>query len=52
MSAEIHEDGLEENVCKALSQVGVNFVPEDMHACYHMKRLAKVITKLKCLKQK
>ena len=50
--AEIHEDVLEENICKALSLTGVNVVSEDLHACHLMKRSDRVIVKLKCRKQK
>ena len=50
--AEIHEDVLEESICKALSLTGVNIVPEDLHACHHMKRLDRVIVNFKCRKQK
>ena len=35
--ADITEDALEENVCKALSLTGVNVVPNDLHACHRMK---------------
>ena len=50
--AEIHEDVLEESICKALSLTGVNVVPEDLHACHRMERLDRVIVKFKCRKQK
>ena len=50
--AEIHEDALEESICKALSLTGVNVVPEDLHACHRMNRLERVIVKFKCRKQK
>ena len=36
--AEIHEDVLEDSICKALSLTGVNVVPEDLQACHQMKR--------------
>ena len=32
--ADITEDALEENICKALSLTGVNVVPNDLHACH------------------
>ena len=51
-SAKIHEDVLEESTCKALSLTGVNVVPEDLHACYRMKRSGRLIVKFKCRKQK
>ena len=50
--AEIHEDVLEESICKALSLTGVNVVPEDLQAYHQMKRLDRVIVKFKCRKQK
>ena len=52
MPADITEDALEENVCKALSLTGMNVVPNDLHACHQMKRSDRVIVKLKCRKQK
>ena len=52
MPADITEDALEENVSKALPLTGVNVVPNDLHACHHMKRSDRVIVKLKCHKQK
>ena len=51
VSADITEDALEENVCKALSLTGVNVVPNDLHACHRMKRSDRVIVKFKCRKQ-
>ena len=50
--ADITEDVLEENICKALSLTGVNVVPNDLHACHRMKRTDRVIVKFKCRKQK
>ena len=50
--AEIHEDVLEDSICKALSLTEVNVVPEDLQACRRMKRLDRVIVKFKCRKQK
>ena len=50
--AEIHEDILEDSICKALSLTGVNVVPEDLQACHRMKRSDRVIVKFKCRKQK
>ena len=50
--AEIHEDVLEESICKALSQTGVNVFPGDLQACHRMKRSDRVIVKFKCRKQK
>ena len=50
--AEIHEDVLEESICKALSLTGFNVVPEDLHAYHRMKRSDRVIVKFKCREQK
>ena len=50
--AEIHEDVLEESICKALSLAGVNVFPGDLQACHRMKRSDRVIVKFKCCKQK
>ena len=50
--AEIHEDVLDDSICKALSLTGVNVVPEDLQACQRMKRSDRVIVKFKCHKQK
>ena len=52
VSADITEDVLEENICKALSLTGVNVVPNDLHARHRMKRTDRVIVKFKCCKQK
>ena len=41
--AEIHQDVLEDSICKALSLTGVNVVPEDLQACHRMKRSDRVI---------
>ena len=48
--AEIHEDVLEESICKGLSLTGVNAVPKDLHACHRMERSDRVIIKFKCRK--
>ena len=50
--ADITEDVLEENTCKALLLTGVNVVPNDLQACHRMKRSDRVIVKFKCCKQK
>ena len=50
--AEIHEDVLEDSICKALSLTGVNVVPEDLQACHQTKKSDRVIVKFKCCKQK
>ena len=43
--AAIHQDVLEDSICKALSLTGVNVVPEDFQACHRMKRSDRVIVK-------
>ena len=50
--AEIHQDVLEDSICKALSLTGVNVAPEDLQACHRVKRSDRVIVKFKCRKQK
>ena len=50
--AAIHENVLEESICKALSQTEFNVVPEDLQACHCMKRLDRLIVKFKCCKRK
>ena len=50
--AEIHEDVLEDSICKSLSLTEVNVVPEDLQAFHRMKRSDRLIVKFKCRKQK
>ena len=50
--AEIHEDVLEDSICKSLSLTGVNVVPEDLQAFHRMKRSDRLIVKFKCREQK
>ena len=45
MPADITEDVLEENICKALSLTGVHVVFNDLHTCHWMKRSDRVIGK-------
>ena len=52
VTVEIHEDVLEDSICKPLSLTGVNVVPEDLQACHRMKSSDKVMIKFKCGKQK
>ena len=52
MPADITEDILEENICKALSLTGVNVNSNDLQACHRMKRTDRAIAKFKCRKQK
>ena len=50
--ADITEDVLEENICKAFSLTRVNVIPNELHACHRMKRSDRMIVKFKCRKQK
>ena len=50
--AEIHENVLEDSICKALSLTEVNVVPEDLQTCHQMKTSNRVTVKFKCGKQK
>ena len=50
--ADITQDVLKENICKALPLTGVNVVPNDLHACHRMKRSGRMIVKFKYRKQK
>ena len=50
--ADVTEDVLKENICKALSVTRVNVVPNDLNACHRMKRSGRMIAKFKCRKQK
>ena len=50
--AEIHEDVLEDSICKSLSLTEVNVVPEDLQAFHRMKRSDRLIVKFKCREQK
>ena len=49
---DITEDDLEENICKVLPLLGLNVVPNDLHACNRMKRSDILLVKAKCRKQK
>ena len=50
--ADITEDVLEENICKALHLTERNVAPNNLHTCHQMKRSDRVIVKFKCRKQK
>ena len=52
MPTDFTEDVSEENICKALCLTGVNVVPDDLHACYRMKRLDRAKVKFKCCQHK
>ena len=49
---EIHDNVLEDIVCKALSLTDQEVVPEDLHACYRMSNRDRVIVKFKDRKLK
>ena len=41
-----------ENICKALSLIGVNVISNDSHSCNQLKRSDSIIIKFKYCKQK
>ena len=49
---EIHDNVLEDIVCKALSLTDQEVVPEDLHACHRMSNRDRVIVKFKDRKLK
>ena len=49
---EIHENVLEDSICKVLPLTGARIVPADLHAYHCMKRSYRVKVKFKCCKQK
>ena len=50
--ADIAEDVLEENICKALSLTELNVIPNDLHACHWTSKLDSIIVKFKYCKEK
>ena len=48
----IVDDVLEQSVCQALSLTGISVEPDDLQACYRMRKKDRVIIKFKCRKQK
>ena len=44
---DIHGNVLEDTICKALSLIGQDVVPKDLHACYRMSNRDRVIVKFK-----
>ena len=52
MPADITENVLEENTCKALPLTGINVVPNYLHACHWMKKLERINVKFKFYKPK
>ena len=48
----INNVDLEEKVCEALSLTGTKIKPDDLDACYRMKKKDKVIIKFKNRKQR
>ena len=49
---DIHDNVLENTICKALSLTGQEVVPEDLHACHRMSNRDRVIVKPKDRKLK
>ena len=49
---DIHDNVLEDTICKALSLTGQEVVPEDLHACHRMSNRDRVIVKFKDRKLK
>ena len=52
MPQDIHENVLENIICKALSLTGQEVVPEDLRACHRMSNRGRVIVKFKDRKLK
>ena len=52
MSSDIVDDVLEQSVCQALSLTGISVEPDDLQACYRMRKKDRVIIKFKYRKQK
>ena len=52
VSQDIHDNVLEDTICKALSLTGQEVVPEDLHACHRMSNRDRVIVKFKDRKLK
>ena len=48
----IVDDVLEQSVCQALSLTGISVEPDDLQACYRMRKKDRVIIKFKYRKQK
>ena len=46
------DDVLESSLCKALSLTGHEVKPDDLQACYRLKKKDTLIVKFKCRKQK
>ena len=49
---DIHDNVLEDTICKALSLIGHNVVPKHLHACHRMSNRDRVIVKFKDRKLK
>ena len=47
MPQDIHNNVLEDTICKALSLTGQEVVPKDLHVCHRMSNHDRVIVKLK-----
>ena len=52
MPQDIHDNVLEDTICKAFSLTGQEVVPEDLHACHRMSNRDRVIVKPKDRKLK
>ena len=52
LSQDIHNNVLEDAICKALSLTGQEVVPEDLYACHRMTNRDRVIVKFKDRKLK
>ena len=52
MPQDILDNVLEDTICKALSLIGQEVVPEDLHACHRMTNRDRVIVKFKNRKLK
>ena len=49
---DIADNVLEPSVCQVLSLTGISVEPDDLQACHHMRKKARIIIKFKCRKQK
>ena len=50
--SDIADNVLEPSVCQVLSLTGISVEPDDLQACHHMRKKARIIIKFKCRKQK
>ena len=47
MPQDIHDNVLDDTICKALSLTGQEIVPEDIHACHRMSNRDRIIVRFK-----